>query len=32
MREKIGDIAVVGGLVGLLLWTYAFLPLVFYHA
>jgi len=26
------NIVVIGGLAGLLLWTYVFLPLVFFHA
>jgi hypothetical protein len=31
MRDRIGDIAVVGGLAALALWTYVFLPLVYFH-
>ena len=32
MRDKIQDIAVVGGLAVFALWTYVFLPLVYFHA
>jgi hypothetical protein len=32
MRDRIGDIAVVGGLAVLALWTYVFLPLVYFHS
>ena len=31
MRDKIQDIAVVGGLAVFALWTYVFLPLVYFH-
>ena len=31
MRERIEDIAVVSGLIVFVLWTYAFLPLVYFH-
>jgi hypothetical protein len=32
MRDKIQDITVVGGLAVFALWTYVFLPLVYFHA
>jgi hypothetical protein len=32
MRDKIQDIAVVGGLAVFALWTYVFLPLVYFHS
>ena len=32
MRDNIQDIAVVGGLAVFALWTYVFLPLVYFHA
>jgi len=31
LRDRIGDIAVVGGLAVFALWTYVFLPLVYFH-
>ena len=31
MRERTVDIAVVSGLVVFALWTYIFLPLVYFH-
>jgi hypothetical protein len=31
MRDKIQDIAVIGGLVVFALWTFVVLPLAFYH-
>jgi hypothetical protein len=32
MRDKIEEIAVIGGLATFFLWTYALLPLATYHA
>jgi hypothetical protein len=32
MRNHIEDIIVVAGLAGFFLWTYAFLPLAYFHS